>query len=64
MNGGDGEDDAEGARDDVATEVGEKTVELLNIGCETADDGEAAGETADDGTLASGGAEAAVKLIL
>ena len=48
----------------MATEVGEGTVELLNIGCEAVDDGDAAGETADDGTLASGSAEAVVKLIL
>ena len=64
VNGGDSEDDTEGASDDVATEVGEGTVELMNIGCEAADDGEAAGETVDDGTMASGGAEAAVTLIL
>ena len=64
VNGGDGEDDTEGASDDVATEVGEGTVELLNIDCEAADDGKAAEETADAGTPASGGAEAAVKLIL
>ena len=66
MNGGDCEEDTEGASEDVATEIGERTVELLNIGGEVADDGEAAddAETADDGTLAAGGEEAGVKLIV
>ena len=44
MNGGDGEEDTEGASDDVATEIGEGMVEVFNI----------SGEAADDGTLAAG----------
>ena len=64
VNGGDGEDDAEGTSDEMATEIGEAN--LMNIGGEAADDGETAndGETGDDGTLAAGGAEAGVKLIM
>ena len=58
-NGGDGEDNAEGASDDAVTEIGKRMANLLNIGGETADDG----EPADDDTLAAGGAEARVKLI-
>ena len=54
VNDGDGKDDAEGASDDVATEIGEGMVRLLNIG----------GEAADDGTLVVGGAEARVKMIV
>ena len=54
MNGGDGEEDTEGARDDVATEIGEGMVEVLNI----------SGEAADDCTLAAGGKEAGVMLIV
>ena len=59
VNGGDGEDIAEGACDDAMTEIGKRVANLLNIGGEMADDG----ELADDGTLAAGGAEAGVKLI-
>ena len=60
MNGDDGEDDVEGASDDVATEIGEEMVDLLNIRGEAADDEEAA----DDGTLAAAGADAGVKLVV
>ena len=54
MNGGDGEEDTEGASDDMATEIGEGTIELLNIG----------GAATDDGMLAAGSKEAGVKLIV
>ena len=60
VNSGDGEDGVEGASDDVATEMGEDTAELLNIDGEAADDGDAA----DDGILAAFGAEAGVKLVV
>ena len=60
MNRGDGEDGVAGASDDVATEIGEETADLLNIDGEAADDGDAA----DDGTLAAAGAEAGVELVL
>ena len=66
VNGGDDEDDAKGTSDDVATEIGEGTAKLWNIGGEATDDEEAADdvEAADDGTLVAGGTEAGVKLIV
>ena len=39
VNDGDGEDETEGASDDVATEIDERTADLLNIGGKAADDG-------------------------
>ena len=44
IHGGDGEEDTEGASDDVATEISEGMMEVLNIG----------GEAGDDGTLPAG----------
>ena len=54
MNGDDGENDAEGTSDDVATEIGEGEAHMLNIG----------GEASDGDTLAVGGVDAGIKLIV